>query len=88
MAHRIDDLASPRLPLRLANRLGDPLARRSVRLDEEGLLAAARRRTGLDDFGDPRFREPFRVLLGALEAEADLSAVGRLGLDDVLVSEF
>ena len=34
--------------------------------DAEALLAEARRRTGLDDFGDPRFREPMDRLLDAL----------------------
>ena len=66
---RIDDLARPRLPLplRALNLAGRPFAR-GVRLDEAGLLAAARRRTGLSDFGDPAFREPLRVLLAALRA--------------------
>jgi hypothetical protein len=43
--------------------------------DEETLLAEARRKTGLEDFGDDAFREPLRVLLGSL-AEAPLNAVG------------
>ena len=75
---RIDDLARPRLPLplRALNFAGRPFAR-GVRLDEAGLLAAARRRTGLSDFGDPAFREPLRVLLAALEQEAGLSPLGR-----------
>jgi len=47
--------------------------------DEAALLASARRKTGLDDFGDPAFREPLRVLLASL-AEAPLNAVGTLVL--------
>jgi len=79
-AIRIDDLARPRLPLplRALNALGGPACARLVRLDETDLLEAARRRTGLDDYGDSSFLEPFRVLLGALEREARLSALGRL----------
>jgi len=75
---RIDDLERPRLPLalRVANAAGRPLAG-AIRLGEAGLLAAARRRTGLSDFGDPAFREPLRVLLGAFEREAGLTPIGR-----------
>jgi hypothetical protein len=52
--------------------------RRLLRLDERTLLAAACRRTGLDDFGDPAFREPLRRLLASLETEARLNLVGRM----------
>lgn len=45
--------------------------------DEAGLLAAARRQTGLEEFGDEPFREPLRRLLRSLEEEAQLHAVGR-----------
>ena len=41
-----------------------------VPLDEESLLAHACRSTGLDDFGDDRWREPFAVLCKSLEEEA------------------
>ena len=77
---RIDDLAAPRGPLawRVANAIAAPFARRIARLDEASLLASARRREKLDDFGDASFREPLRVLLGALEREAGLSPLGRV----------
>jgi hypothetical protein len=83
---RIDDLARPRLPLvlRALNAAGRPFAR-GVSLDEEGLLAAARRRSGLGDFGDPAFREPLRVLIAALEREAGLSPLGRFVARNLLV---
>ena len=45
--------------------------------DEQALLAEARRKTGLDDFGDDRFREPLRRLLDSLRREARLSETGR-----------
>jgi hypothetical protein len=38
----------------------------------------ARRRTRLDDFGEPSFREPLSRLLAAIESEAALTPVGRL----------
>jgi hypothetical protein len=75
----ITDLASPRLPFlfKAANIIGGPLTSLFVKLDEKDLLATARKKTGLDEFGDESFREPLRVLLNALETEANLSAFGR-----------
>jgi len=77
----IDDLANPRLPLplRAINALGGPIAKRALSLDPGDLLAAARVRAGLDDYGDPSFREPLAVLLEAFERDAELSALGRIG---------
>ncbi len=49
-----------------------------VPLDEESLLQHARRATGLDDFGDDLWREPFAVLVKSLEEEAQLTLMGRL----------
>jgi hypothetical protein len=45
-------------------------------LDVDGLLAAARDKTGLTDFGDEWFVEPLRVLATALATEARLSELG------------
>jgi hypothetical protein len=45
-------------------------------LDVGGLLAAARDKTGLTDFGDEWFVEPLRVLTAALVAQARLSELG------------
>jgi hypothetical protein len=86
-ATRIDDLARPRLPapIRLLNALGGPASRRLVRLDEATLLASARRRARLEDFGDPSFLTPFRVLLDSLEREAGLSALGRVATREHLL---
>jgi hypothetical protein len=56
--------------------LGSPAA--LIALDEESLLDAARAATGLDDFGDDAWREPFTVFLRALEDEADLHLLGRI----------
>jgi hypothetical protein len=49
-----------------------------VPLDERSLLDSAMRNTGLSDFGNEEWREPFRVLIKALEAEAELNLMGRL----------
>jgi hypothetical protein len=50
-----------------------------VDLSCESLLRAAQAATGLSDFGDESFREPFTVLVKALNAEANLNAGGRFG---------
>jgi hypothetical protein len=44
--------------------------------DADALLDEARRRTGLDDFGDPRFREPLERLLASIVHDAKLHADG------------
>ena len=77
--HRIDDFARPRLPWPIwtLNRSLEPFKGR-VHLDESNLLSTAVKLTGLTDFGDDHFREPLRVLLGALESEARLTLLGRL----------
>jgi hypothetical protein len=49
-----------------------------VPLDEASLVDHARRATGLSDFGGEDWREPFRVLIAALETEAQLTLMGRL----------
>jgi hypothetical protein len=54
----------------MANELG---------FDAKTLLEEAQRRAGSSDFGDPAFREPMQRLLLALEREAELNEVGRLG---------
>ncbi len=56
-----------------ANGLG--LFRRPLR--PEALLGAARRRSGLDEFGDTEFLDPLQRLLTACHEEASLSLVGR-----------
>lgn len=57
-----------------------------VRLDHAGLVEAARRRTGLSDFGEDDFREPLEWFTHSLEHEANLTFLGRiLSRRDVLV---
>jgi hypothetical protein len=59
--------------IRLARRTG--LAQRP-RLERDALMAKAAAFTGLDDFGDRWFVEPFDKLLAALHGEARLNAAG------------
>lgn len=49
-----------------------------VPLDEESLIKAARAHTGLTEFGENDWYEPFQVFLKSLEDEAQLNLVGRL----------
>ena len=62
------------------NALGARLGNASgiVALDAASLEAAARANTGLDDFGDDGWREPFGVLLNALQTEGRLHLGGRI----------
>ena len=58
-----------------------------VPLDEESLCGSAMRSTGLHDFGDERWRQPFRILIAALDAEAELTLTGRLmARSDLLIA--
>lgn len=76
------DYRHPHRPraIALANALGRRMERLGVEasLAPEALLEAARRRTGLSDFGDASFREPLAVLARSIEDEARLHPVGRL----------
>ena len=47
-------------------------------LQADELIATAKRRTGLDDFGPDDWREPFEILVCAVEKEAELHLFGRL----------
>lgn len=49
-----------------------------VPLDEVSLLSEARKNTGLDDFGDGNWLTHFRVLIDAIEKEAQLNFAGRI----------
>jgi hypothetical protein len=74
---RFDDLANPVYPA-AAQPIRDGLAAygANLELDPEALLAAATERSGLDDFGDPAFRERLDVLCTALRGEAGLCDSG------------
>ena len=46
--------------------------------DPDALIDEARRRTGLDDFGDAPFETPLRLFLRSAASEGDLSLFGRI----------
>lgn len=74
---RLTDLADPVYPPE-AQPMREALAAygATLELTPQVLLATATERTGLDDWGDPRFRERLDVLCGALVEEAGLSDTG------------
>ena len=53
---------------------------RRFRFEENAVLGEAMRRTGLTDFGDPRFRDGLQVLLASAERDASLHFLGRISL--------
>ena len=72
----IDDLAEPRFPDEVkAIRAMMAEAAASLSLEPEELMAAARRETGLQDFGPTDFVGRLDVLCRALRTEAELNAV-------------
>ncbi|MXX78402.1 MAG: sulfotransferase, partial [Gemmatimonadales bacterium] len=66
------------LAVSLFNRVGRAARRFGFRdaLDVDRMIAAARRRTGLSDFGDEWFLEPLEVLVESINAEARLTPLG------------
>ena len=62
-------------PVRALNALGQ--LRSGPGLNVETMLARARSRTGLSDYGDEWFLEPLRVLVESINTEARLTPVGR-----------
>jgi hypothetical protein len=58
-------------------KFGDGLSRRLCLLQSGALCAEARRRTGLEDFGQPAIEPALSILVNSLECQADLHPVGR-----------
>jgi hypothetical protein len=66
--------------LALADNAADTLGLLRRPLQVDTLLRLARRRSGLDEFGDTAFSDPLRRLLSACADEASLSLVGRMAI--------
>lgn len=80
----IDDLASPRLSDAQRQALAWAEST-TVDLSESAILDAARRRTGLDDFGPDDFRIRLRVLREGWDRDPEITALSRLTLHGYLV---
>jgi hypothetical protein len=76
---RIADLASPRLTPVQAGAV-QYAESQPVAFDVETILAAARAKTGLADFGRLDFRERLAVQCQSIDEDTDLNALGRLGI--------
>ena len=83
-AIRIDDLAHPRLTdvQRAAMAYGE---QQQIDFSEAAVLAAARERTGLTDFGPEDFRERLRLLLDEWGNDPDMTGSQRANLFGYLV---
>lgn len=81
---------TPRPPwVRLVNSAGAGLRRLGVRwprVDADAMMATARRRTGLTDFGPAHFREGLGVLVDAFEAVDNSHAFGRVFFREYVTS--
>jgi hypothetical protein len=55
-------------------------------LEPEPLMLAAQRRTGLEDFGSWAYDEPLERLLNSYRREAELTALGRVTVREMVVS--
>ncbi len=75
---RIEDLADPILS-EMQKTVIDAVGRMSITLTEDAVLTAAQSQTGLSDFGRDDFRERLQVWLLALDEDAELGPVGRIG---------
>ena len=76
---RITDLANPELTGMQQAAIA-AAARIPVTLSEAAVLEAARRQTGLDDFGADDFHARLRVWLAAADEDATLGPLGRLAV--------
>jgi Sulfotransferase family len=74
---RISDLAAPLLSPAQEAAIAFA-ARNPVTLDEPTVIDAARRATGLSDFGTEDFRERLRVWLAAADEDTELNPLGRM----------
>ncbi len=63
----------------------DRFGGRTLAQDEEKLIRKARKKTGLQDFGDDSFREPLRILCELTRSGKVMSAAGRLLMKDTLL---
>jgi len=78
----------PKLPVRLFNGFGALLEKMRIprtRMFATDLIEAAKRRCGLDDFGDGEFSDALSRLLDSCQDEAQLNLIGKIVLKmDVL----
>ena len=76
------------LPIALFNRAGRMAERMGLggSLQVERMIAAAKRKTGLTDFGDDWFMEPLNILVKSINQEAHLNTLGNMLQNTRIVS--
>jgi Sulfotransferase family len=75
---RKENLTVAAQPMPSEGTFWDKMSRRAWRLESQELCAQARRRTGLENFGEPSIEPALTILTSSLEDEANLHPVGRL----------
>lgn len=84
----LNSLSTILKPVPVLHSLWQRIIRFILPLDEASLMNAARRKTGLRDFGNDRFLVPFRLLLEDLEESANLHLFGRyVAREEILVRD-
>ena len=77
---RLDDLANPDFtPDQLEIIQASSAMADGIVFSLDGLMAAAKDQTGLENFGTDEYAEPLEALCRSIETEGNLSAMGRLG---------
>jgi Sulfotransferase family len=79
--HKLRARDYQRTPIRLVNsalRILNSTGIARTTLDADQLMAAAKNRTGLDEFGDERFIEPLRRLVASTNKQTSINPLGRL----------
>jgi len=67
--------------IKLINRIGEQLKAAGYtkpELNTDRLIKQAQKKTGLNDFGDPSFRDGLEILTGELNEQAQLSQIGQI----------
>jgi Sulfotransferase family len=76
----LSQLPWPLRALNIAGRAARSIGLPVLDLDPDALLRTACENRGLDDFGDPAFLAPYRLLFDAYEHDAHLTPFGRMGV--------
>lgn len=79
--YRINQWQPPARPewVQCVNEEGSYLDIKSiVPFDEASLIACAKANTGLSDFGDDEWHEPFKIFIKALDQDSGLNLMGRI----------
>lgn len=83
---RIDDLAKPQLPQELRDYMRQAVKDTPINWSVEGVLDAARQKTGLSEFNaDAQYEERLALILQSMDEDEDLSDYGRLNNFNMLV---